>query len=62
MPRSSPDPDPQPAALGYCPHCGVPVPDEFVLIEYEREQGRGCYAECPACRDVVRPAGTRGGA
>lgn len=44
-------------SLGYCPHCAVPVPSELLLIEYERAHGQSCYAECPACREVVRPAG-----
>ena len=48
---SSPEPD----TLGYCPNCSVPIPTELLLIEYEREHGRSCYAECPACEDVVRP-------
>lgn len=41
--------------LGHCPHCSVPIPSDLLLIEYDRRDGHSCYAECPACRDVVRP-------
>lgn len=45
-----------PPVLGDCPHCGEPVTEPWLLIEYERENGdSGRYAECPVCGDVVRP-------
>ncbi|WP_216824777.1 DUF7837 family putative zinc-binding protein [Salinigranum rubrum] len=44
------------APLGHCPECGRSVPQNWVLIEYERENGeRGVFAECPSCEEVVRP-------
>lgn len=49
--------DPAPTTLGYCPHCAVPIPTELLLIEYERGHEHTCYAECPACGEVVRPGG-----
>lgn len=42
-------------ALGQCPRCAVPIPRAFELIEYETTNGIARFAECPACRDVVRP-------
>jgi endogenous inhibitor of DNA gyrase (YacG/DUF329 family) len=42
--------------LGRCPDCGEPVPEAWLLIEYETVDGeKGIYAECPACEDVVAP-------
>lgn len=42
--------------LGSCPACGCEVPASRLLIEYERADGPAAYAECPSCREVVRPA------
>lgn len=42
--------------LGYCPGCGESIPGSHVLIEYETGSGKACYAECPACQDVVHPS------
>ncbi len=43
------------STLGRCPDCRSPVPDDRVLIEYERGDHPAAFAECPACGDVVRP-------
>lgn len=43
------------ATLGRCPVCRSEIPQYRVLIEYERNDERAAYAECPGCRDVVRP-------
>ena len=42
-------------AAGRCPSCSATVPNAFVLIEYEADDERRMYAECPACENVVRP-------
>jgi hypothetical protein len=42
--------------LGRCPECGTRIPADCLLIEYERRDGPACYAECPDCQRVVRPA------
>lgn len=42
-------------SLGQCPRCAVPIPRALELIEYETTSGVSRFAECPACRDVVRP-------
>lgn len=47
---------PAPSAVGVCPLCGTTIDSHSVLIEYERSEGSGIYAECPGCRDVVTPA------
>lgn len=41
--------------LGVCPHCGASIPDRQALIEYERDDDRAVYAECPDCTAVVHP-------
>lgn len=41
--------------LGQCPRCAVPIPRALELIEYETTHGVSRFAECPVCRDVVRP-------
>lgn len=41
--------------LGTCPDCGAPIPRTHLLIEYETSSGSSCFAECPACLDVVHP-------
>lgn len=41
--------------LGDCPNCGSEIPPGQILIEYETESGRGVWAECPGCSDVVDP-------
>jgi hypothetical protein len=41
--------------LGHCPHCETRIPTSRLLVEYETSGGRGLYAECPDCEDVVTP-------
>lgn len=41
--------------LGVCPDCRARIRPRDVLIEYRRENGPSCYAECPTCLAVVRP-------
>lgn len=41
--------------IGRCPHCETDIPRNRLLIEYETAQGVACYAECPACEEVVHP-------
>jgi len=46
----------QQSTVGVCPLCETVIGRHDVLIEYERSEGTGIYAECPGCRDVVTPA------
>jgi NAD-dependent SIR2 family protein deacetylase len=48
------------APLGRCPDCEATIPAGSLLIEYERRDGPACYAECPDCREVVRPRSRAG--
>ncbi|WP_456071287.1 DUF7837 family putative zinc-binding protein [Haladaptatus caseinilyticus] len=41
--------------LGTCPFCRATVPRSSLHIEYETEIGNTVYAECPGCREIVRP-------
>lgn len=42
--------------LGACPECAAAIPASRVLIEYERGEGETtAFAECPGCREVIRP-------
>lgn len=42
--------------LGVSPECGVAIPHARLLIEYERREGEAtAFAECPGCREVIRP-------
>jgi len=42
--------------LGRCPKCDTPIPEVWLLIEYEKANGEtGIWAECPDCADVVSP-------
>lgn len=41
--------------LGDCPLCGSEILSRDVLIEYDRDDGRGIWAECPDCTRVVDP-------
>jgi hypothetical protein len=42
--------------LGHCPDCGEQIPEAWILVEYEKNDGtEGVWAECPACNDVVAP-------
>jgi len=42
--------------LGQCPECGEPIPDAWLLLKYQKQDGtEGVWAECPACKDVVAP-------
>jgi hypothetical protein len=43
------------SSLGRCPDREATIPAGMLLIEYERNDGPACYAECSACREVVRP-------
>jgi hypothetical protein len=45
----------KPARLGVCPNCGNDIPSGYLLIEYETENGRAQFAECPDCREIVHP-------
>jgi hypothetical protein len=42
-------------AIGDCPKCREPIPNNKLLIEYDADGGREGFAECPACEDVVHP-------
>jgi len=44
-----------PSTLGGCPFCGADVMSTDVLIEYEVDDQPEVFAECPQCRDVVKP-------
>ena len=44
------------AAVGTCPECGRSIPPGWVLIEYDRGDDTGTFAECPSCASIVRPA------
>jgi hypothetical protein len=42
--------------LGCCPQCGREISHAYLLIEYETDDGgKGIWAECPECADVVDP-------
>lgn len=42
--------------LGRCPNCSEEIPQAWVLIEYETEDGTtGYWAECLVCDSVVSP-------
>ncbi|WP_246988410.1 phage terminase large subunit family protein [Halorientalis marina] len=44
------------SALGRCPDCGESIPEAWLLVEYEKDDGTdGVWAECPVCEDVVAP-------
>jgi hypothetical protein len=44
------------STIGRCPDCSERIPSTWLLIEFEKDDGTtGCWAECPACSDVVRP-------
>lgn len=43
------------STLGACPVCGTKIPAGLLLIEYERNEDRAMYAECPACEEPVHP-------
>jgi uncharacterized protein with PIN domain len=40
---------------GRCPACEERIPEEAVLIEYETDEDRRRFAECPGCGEVVHP-------
>lgn len=43
-------------ALGTCLECAAAVSPACVLIKYERGEGEAsAFAECPGCREVIRP-------
>jgi len=46
----------RPSTVGVCPLCNASIDRHDVLIEYDRADETGVYAECPDCRDVVTPA------
>lgn len=42
--------------LGTCPECAAAISPSRVLIEYDRGEGEvSAFAECPGCREVIRP-------
>jgi hypothetical protein len=41
--------------LGTCPACYTEIPTGMLLIEYEKDDHRAVYAECPLCEDPVHP-------
>ncbi|SEP27075.1 hypothetical protein SAMN05216388_105913, partial [Halorientalis persicus] len=42
------------SSLGRCPDCGEAIPETWLLVEYEKDDGtQGIWAECPECDDVV---------
>lgn len=44
------------SSLGRCPECGDQIPETWLLVEYEKDDGsEGIWAECPVCDDVVAP-------
>jgi hypothetical protein len=44
------------SSLGRCPDCGEAIPETWLLVEYEKDDGtQGIWAECPECDDVVAP-------
>ncbi|MGN8216362.1 DUF7837 family putative zinc-binding protein [Halococcus salifodinae] len=45
----------QNSSFGTCPSCETGIPAGLVLIEYERADESAAFAECPGCREVVRP-------
>ena len=45
----------QDSSLGTCPSCNAAIPAGLALIEYERADRSAAFAECPDCREVVRP-------
>jgi len=46
----------QATMLGRCPNCGVAIPGDNKLLEYETADGwTAMFAECPDCLDVVHP-------
>lgn len=40
---------------GTCPECRAAVAASDVLIEYDVDDQREAFAECPACGEVVSP-------
>jgi hypothetical protein len=44
------------SSLGRYPDCEEDIPEAWVLVEYQKEDGtEGVWAECPVCEDVVAP-------
>ena len=44
------------SVLGRCPECEEEISTAWLLIEYEKEDGKtGIWAECPGCGTVVSP-------
>lgn len=42
--------------LGRCPDCGEYIPEAWLLVKYQKDDGtKSVWAECPACEDVVAP-------
>jgi len=37
------------------PACDEQIPEDAVLIEYETDEDRRRFAECPGCGEVVHP-------
>lgn len=45
----------EPSTLGVCPRCKTEIPEGLLLIEYETDDDRRVYAECPSCEEPVAP-------
>ncbi|WP_438267235.1 DUF7837 family putative zinc-binding protein [Haladaptatus pallidirubidus] len=41
--------------LGTCPFCRAAVPESSLHLEYKVQTERTVYAECPGCREIIRP-------
>lgn len=41
------------SALGTCPVCKTKIRAGLLLIEYEKDDDRAVYAECPSCEEPV---------
>lgn len=45
----------QEVGLGACPICDASIDRRQCLVEYEREESRTEFAECPDCLNIVHP-------
>jgi hypothetical protein len=42
--------------LGTCPECGERIPDGWLLVQYQKDDGsEDVWAECPGCEEGVAP-------
>jgi hypothetical protein len=44
--------------VGSCPQCDTTIDAGAVLVEYDVDGERRCYAECYECEEPVRPRDT----